>query len=256
MAILSKGCKPDNFELQNSLKVNFTNIKGLCLNFFDCKSFLESNYPDIMALSETNQDKSIDSGIFSVMGYLLLIRKDSITHIHGLAVYVKEGLSFARDLSLENSADSYLCFQLALLQSLSYFFFLCQSPSSSLCTVFDSISSNIDEVLIDVFKKVNTENKLCFVVGDFNLKLWRLKRKFRNSNDLQSNFGTWLHLITRPTRVTSKAVSLIDNIFTNFAFDTSLKLKKGIIENDVSDHFPVFFSLILHQKFMKKMKRL
>ena len=57
-------------------------------------------------------------------GYLLLIRKDSVTHIHGLAVYVKEGLSFAWDLSLENSAYSYLCFQLALLHSVSYFFFL------------------------------------------------------------------------------------------------------------------------------------
>ena len=67
--------------------------------------------------------------------------------MHGLAVDVKEGLPFARDLSLENSADSYLCFQLALLHSVSYFFFLYQSPSSSLCTVFDSISSNIDEVL-------------------------------------------------------------------------------------------------------------
>ena len=67
--------------------------------------------------------------------------------MHGLAVYVKEGLPFARDLSLENSADSYLCFRLALLHSLSYFFFLYQSPSSSLCTVFDSISSNTDQVL-------------------------------------------------------------------------------------------------------------
>ena len=46
-------------------------------------------------------------------GYLPLIRKDSSTHMHGLAVYVKEGLPFAQDLSLENSADSYLCFQLA-----------------------------------------------------------------------------------------------------------------------------------------------
>ena len=35
---------------------------------------------------------------------------DSITHIHGLGVYVKEGLLFAQDLSLENSADSYLLF--------------------------------------------------------------------------------------------------------------------------------------------------
>ena len=60
---------------------------------------------------------------------------------------MKEGFSFARDLSLENYADSYLCFRLALLHSVPYFFFLYQSSSSSLCTVFDSISSNIDEVL-------------------------------------------------------------------------------------------------------------
>ena len=33
----------------------------------------------------------------------------------GLTVYVKDGLPFVRDLSLENYADSYLCFRLALL---------------------------------------------------------------------------------------------------------------------------------------------
>ena len=57
-------------------------------------------------------------------GYLPLIRKGSTNHMHGLAVYEKETLPFARDLSLENYADSYLCLQLALLHSVSYFFFL------------------------------------------------------------------------------------------------------------------------------------
>ena len=47
-------------------------------------------------------------------GYLPLIRKDSGTHMHGLAVYAKEGLPFAWGVSLQNSADSYLCFRLAL----------------------------------------------------------------------------------------------------------------------------------------------
>ena len=103
--------------------------------------------PDILALCETNLDDSIDSSSFSVRGYLPLIRKDSGAHMHGLAVYVKEGLPFARELSLENSADSYLCFRLALLCSVYYFFFLYQSPSSALCAVFDSISSNMDGVL-------------------------------------------------------------------------------------------------------------
>ena len=116
------------------------------MNFVDCESFLESNSPDILALCETNLDNSIDSGNFSVRGYLPLIQKDSGTHMHDLKVYVKEGLPFAWDLSLENSANSYLCFRLALLHSVSYFFFLYRSPSSPLCMVFSSISSNIDEV--------------------------------------------------------------------------------------------------------------
>ena len=83
--------------------------------------------------------------------------------MHRLTVYIKEGLPFARELSPENSADSYLCFRLALLHSMSYLFSLHQSPFSSLCTVFDSISSNMDEVLL-ISPSANI-----FVFGDFNV---------------------------------------------------------------------------------------
>ena len=168
MAIISKACKPDNFETHNSLKLSFTNIRGLCSSFVDCESFLESNSPDILALCETNLDDSTDCGNFSVREYLPLIRKDSSSHRHGLAVYVKEGLPIARDVSLGNSADSYSCFRLALLHSVSYFFFLYRSLSSALCTVFDSISSNIDEVL-----SINPSANV-FVFRDFNVhhKAW------------------------------------------------------------------------------------
>ena len=82
----------------------------------------------------------------------------------GLPVYVEEGLPFAQDLSLKNSAYSYLCFQLALPHSVPCFFFLYQSPSSSLWTVFDSISSNIDEVLL-INSSVNV-----FDFGDFSVQ--------------------------------------------------------------------------------------
>ena len=161
MAILSKACKADNFELHNSLKLSFTNIRGHRSNFVDRESFLESNFPVILALCESNLDDSIDSGNFSVRGYLPLLRKDSSTHMHGLAVYVKAGLPFARDLSLENSSDSYVCFGLALLHSVSHVFFLYRSPFSALCTVFNSISTNIDKVLL-IDPSANV-----FVFGDF-----------------------------------------------------------------------------------------
>ena len=86
MAILSKGCKPDNLELHNSLKVSFKNIRGLRPNFIECESFLEPNSPDILALCETNLDNPIHFGNVSVRRYLPLIRKDYITHMDGLAV--------------------------------------------------------------------------------------------------------------------------------------------------------------------------
>ena len=121
--------------------------------------------------------------------------------MHGLTVYVKEGLPFVLDLSLENSTDSYLCFRLALLHSDFYFFFLYQSPSSFLSTVFDSISSNIDEVLL-----INPSANV-FVFGDFNVhhKDWltysggtdrsgELCYKFSSSNDLTQ-------MVNFPTRI-------------------------------------------------------
>ena len=73
MAIFSKGCKPDNFESHTSLKLSFINIQGLCLNFVECVSFLESNCFDILALCDKNFDESNDSDNFSVRDYLFLI---------------------------------------------------------------------------------------------------------------------------------------------------------------------------------------
>ena len=115
MAILSKACKPDHFESHNSLKLSFTNIRGLRSNFVDCESFLESNSPDILALYETNLDDSIDSGNFSVRSYLPLIRKDSDGKC------AKESLPLALDLSLENSSDSYVFLWLYFTQCLTSF---------------------------------------------------------------------------------------------------------------------------------------
>ena len=81
------------------------------MNFVHCESFLESNSSDILALCETNLDDSIDSGNFSVRGYLLLICM--------VLQFVKEGFLFPLWITF-------------------FVFMLC----------FYSISSNTDEVLL------------------------------------------------------------------------------------------------------------
>ena len=121
--------------------------------------------------------------------------------MHNLTAYVKEGLPLPCDLSLENSADSHLCFQLTLLHSVSYFFFLYQSPSLPLFTVFDCVSSNIDDVL-----SINPSGNV-FVFGDFKMyhKGWltfsagtgrpsEICYNSSISNDLTQivNFPTWI----------------------------------------------------------------
>ena len=122
--------------------------------------------------------------------------------MHCLAVYVKEGIPFARDISLVNSVDSYLCFQPALvLHSVSNFFFLYRSPSLLLCMVFDAILSYIDEIF-----SINPSTNV-FVFRDFSIhhKDWltysggtdrpgELCYNFSISNDLTQ-------MVNFPTRI-------------------------------------------------------
>ena len=72
MAILPKGCKADDFEPHNFLKLSFTNIWGLHSNFVECESFHEKNSPNILAVCETNLDDSVDSGNLSVRGFFFI----------------------------------------------------------------------------------------------------------------------------------------------------------------------------------------
>ena len=54
----------------NSAKLSCPDILGLCSNFVESESLLESNFPDILALYERNK---YDSGNFPVRGYFSLI---------------------------------------------------------------------------------------------------------------------------------------------------------------------------------------
>ena len=83
MAILSKGTKAGHFEPCNSPKLSCTIIWGLCFNFVECECFLESIYPDILALCETNLDDSIDSGNFSVRCFLPLRQRQPNFLLYG-----------------------------------------------------------------------------------------------------------------------------------------------------------------------------
>ena len=86
------------------------------------------------------------------------------------------------------------------------------------------------------------ENQLYFVTGDFNLNWLGFHQSSEIRKYLNNMFESGvIPLINRPTRVTTSSATLIDNIFTNCVFDTSLK--NGIIKTSISDHFAIFAAI-------------
>ena len=136
---------------------------------------------------------------------------------------------------------------------MSYFFFLYQSPSSSLCTVF-SISSNIDQILL-----INPSANV-FVFGDFNVhhKDWltysggtdrpgELCYNFSISNDLTQ-------MVNFPTRIPdcdSHSPALLDLFFSSDASICSTMAFPLLGNSDhvvisVSINFPSKWGALFH----------
>ena len=90
---------------------------------------------------------------------------------------------------------------------------------------------NFDELL----GKISRENKICYLLGDFNLNLISCDSTTGMFLDgLYSN--SFIPCITCPTRITSHTATLIDNIFTNHYVESI----NGLFLTDISDRLPIF----------------
>ena len=97
----------------------------------------------------------------------------------------------------------------------------------------------------NIIEKSVSKKKISYLIGDFNMNCLKYHEnaKTKYFYDKISEKGT-IPIINRPIRISEQhSASLIDNILTTDIFNNSLK--KGIIKSDVSDHFPIFFSIRL-----------
>ena len=63
--------------------------------------------------------------------------------------------------------------------------------------------------------KISRENKICYLMGDFNLNLMNYQSSTKTGEFLDSIYSNMFHpLISHPSRITSHTATLIDNIFT------------------------------------------
>ena len=112
------------------------------------------------------------------------------------------------------------------------------------------------EQLRNIIKKVESENKKIYIVGDLNIdgmKATSNKNVAKFFNMLLDN--NYLPLITKPTRVQDLSISIIDHAIINpTVLKTECKIKAGVIYSGITDHLPIFLSIQEDHKVTPKVR--
>jgi hypothetical protein len=91
----------------------------------------------------------------------------------------------------------------------------------------------------EILENINRENKLCYLMGDFNIDLFKSESCDHTNHFIEQLFtSSFFPLITKPTRITHHTATLIDNIFTNNLEELDESVN-GIIFSYISDHLPI-----------------
>ena len=105
-------------------------------------------------------------------------------------------------------------------------------PPTSDISVFNEYTDNI-------LKTVKTEQKLCYIMGDFNVNLLNYEKHNKTADFVNMMFShSMLPIINKPTRVTASSATIIDNIYIN---DNNPNTFQGLLCTDISDHLPIFY---------------
>ena len=119
---------------------------------------------------------------------------------------------------------------------------LCISDTSCCYRLPKGITENLTAYLASIFQGVQNEKKKNFMIGDANLNCLNYNEGSNIRHFYHKVFELgFIPLIDKPTRVCKNSATIIDNILTNCVFSNILK--KAIIKSDISDHFPIIFTI-------------
>ena len=105
----------------------------------------------------------------------------------------------------------------------------------------DTKVKDFNDQLNDTLSSIKGEKKKLYLLGDFNINLLNSDKHVPTQEFLDVMYTYSLFpYISKPSRVTTRSATLIDNIFCNNSLVDS-KVFTGLLYCDASDHFPVFY---------------
>ena len=223
----------------NSKSFNFLtyNIRSYSANsdyFFSMFNSLNL-LPDCLNFNETWFDENSQVEIDGYRSYHVV---RSTGRSGGVSVFVRDKYfsKFISRFSLSNETIESCCIEVLVDGQVFAILAIYRPHSDSI----DNFTRSLDDILSDSF----FQNKVCVVMGDFNINLLNDTSPILNfiCNMQSHNF---LPLVTKPTRlptVEGQSPSLIDNIFINSLRN---KFSCSIILHDFTDHYPIILKLFL-----------
>ena len=219
---------------KNRLNFFHQNIASLSLHFDELSTILDNSLIKFDFIGITETGFNFRSDIHDLKGYRHL---DCLTESTkgGVRLYFSENFNYKRrkDLRIYESKKLESVFIEVLSER--------SKENMIIGCIYKHPEMNISDFnksLHSLLQKVSNEKKKLVLMGDFNVDLLKIDIHDDSSSyfDLITSFGLF-PTILRPSRITSRSKTLIDNIFCNFSDIDTLS---GNLTCSISDHLPQF----------------
>ncbi len=229
-----------NIQLNDNFSILHLNSRSFHKNRDNIDAFLAclKHTFSVIAVSETWFKEDL-SNLIDITNYSLVSVPRKNRKSGGVALYIHKSLSFIvrNDLNLIQTNT------IEIDHSESVFVEIINSNCKNIIigNIYRAHRTDIDSFNSDLSRCLNiisSENKHCYVSGDFNLDILKYDTESKINNFLTNFYDhNMFPLIDRPTRISTHSATILDNIFTN-VFDK--KIKSGVCVSDITDHYPIF----------------
>ena len=225
-------------QADNAFSILHLNIRSIPKNLGNFTSFISNLNLKFafIGLSETWLNEN-NCTLYNMDGYNKVDKYRINRTGGGVSLYIRNDIQFIERPDLSEFNENIESLSIEISKDVALFernvvILLVYRPPNTDISVFNVIVNN-------TLNKIKYENKICYILGDFNINLLNQDTHLGTSDFLDTLYtNAMFPLITRPTRIQRNSATLIDNIFSN-----SLETRRtynGLLVTDISDHYPIF----------------
>ena len=227
------------FDDKNNFSVFHLNVRSLPKNQCDLVNYLNTLNTEfsVIGLSETWLNTN-NCTLYDIDNYDHVCQYRQNKKGGGVSLFIKSDITYKVIDPLKVNDEFMECIFVEIDDC-----HVCPGKKSVLVgVVYRPPNTNLSDFnsrLEGILQLLKKENKLVYIMGDFNVNLLGIDTHPASSDFLNLLYAyAFFPLINKPTRVQNDTATIIDNIYCNY--DYNEKLVNGILVTDISDHFPIF----------------